>query len=87
MNKLYEPIINEKAYLSEDEERKIVSQAVATINDNHMTPEEANKFLENFPIPRLFAGAYRDILGEEEYIEFEKENAEIIRTRAWENAQ
>lgn len=85
MNKLYEPIINEEAYLSEEEERKVVSQAVATINNDNMTPEEANKFLENYPIPRMFAGAYRDILGEEGYIELEKENAEIIRMRAWEN--
>lgn len=85
MNKIYEPIINEEAYLSEEEEREVIDFALKNIDDKNMTFEESEKYLEKFPALRMFAGAYRDLFGEDGYNELEKENVEIIRTRAWEN--
>lgn len=79
--------INEKAYLEQEKESQLISSAVAYINNNRLSPEESDKYLENFPIPRMFANAFIDILGEEGYRKLENKNAEIIRTRAWENAQ
>lgn len=81
------PDINEDAYLEQEKESQLISSAVAYINNNRLSPEESDKYLENFPIPRMFANAFIDILGEEGYRKLENKNAEIIRTRAWENAQ
>lgn len=84
MNKLYEPTINEEAYLSEDEENQVVDFALKNMEEKNMSFEERDIYLQKFPKLRMFACANRDILGEEKYKELEQRNAEIIRTRTWE---
>lgn len=77
--------INEDAYLSEEEESKVVSFALKTMEDNNMSFEEEEIYIKKFPALRMFANAYRRLLGEEEYRNLEQDNIKKIETRAWEN--
>ena len=76
--------INEDAYLSEEDEKKLVNYTQKIMRDKKMNTKEKGEYLKQFPSLRKMAELYRDILGEKMYRELEQRNIDAIKKREWE---
>ena len=76
--------INEDAYLSEEDEKKLVNYTQKIMLDKKMNTKEKGAYLKQFPSLRKMAELYRDILGEKMYRELEQRNIDAIKKREWE---
>lgn len=77
-------IINEDAYLSEEEESKLLLSINDIVARRKLNIAEEEDFLITLPALRMFAETNLALFGEEEYLKIENRNIEIIKNREWE---